>query len=131
MEKGAKPELRLVEDTGGHRRMTELARLFPTLRRADGLAPWDPHKLDAWACSGAPCHGGLHAARFMLAVWSGHAGRVRLGRQTAQGKRDGVTRFILETPWRCGPFDVVDAMGTWDNMHRMVFLAWAKEPWWP
>lgn len=128
MEKGAKPELRLVKGVtviNHYPRMTELARLFPTLDNAP-VDPWDPHKLDNWACDAAPSHGGVYAARFMLAVWSGRMGKINRPR-----KKDDQYRFPVDTYWRCGPFDAVDAMSTWDAMHRAVFCAWVKEPWWP
>jgi hypothetical protein len=106
--------------------MTALALTFPTLCRAEGVEPFDAQLLDAWASSGAPCHGALYAARFVLSVWSGGMGRVCKPR-----KKDDAYRFPVETFWRCGPFDVVDASSTWDAEHRAAFVAWAKEPWWP
>ncbi len=112
--------------------MTELALSFPTLRGADGVEPFDPVVLDEWACGPAPCHGGLLAARFVLAVFHGSAGRVGKRRKTPE--RDewrGAHRFSVDTQWRCGIFDIVDALGTWDHAHRSAFVAWAREPWWP
>lgn len=112
-------------------RMTGLARSFPTLARADGLEPFDPDKLDAWAMTGGPCHGGLLAARFVLTVWSGQA--FTFGQQHYIKRRtpDDLYRVRVETPWRCGLFDVVDALSTWDAQHRAAFVAWALKPWWP
>lgn len=112
-------------------RMTALARSFPTLSRADGLEPFDPEKLDDWAMTGGTCHAGLVAARFILTVWSGQA--FSFGQQTylKQRKPDDLYRVRVETPWRCGLFDVVDALSTWDAKHRAAFLGWAMNPWWP
>ncbi len=90
-----------------HASITDLARSFPSLCAADGLAPWDPEALDRWACGPVPCSGALHAARFVLAVWNVHA------------------------EWECGGFDLVRAVGAWDTAHRAAFLAWASQPWWP
>jgi hypothetical protein len=49
----------------------------------------------------------LHAARFVLALWNSHV------------------------DWECGRFDAVRALGTWDQAHRVAFLVWATQPWWP
>jgi len=113
-------------------KMTALAQSFPTLEIAPGVEPFDPDRLDEWASSGAPSHGALYAARFILAVWAGRAGR--MGKARKSRKKDGwhgEWSFSLVTPWRCGPFDVVDALGTWDWHHRNAFVAWAQGPWWP
>lgn len=32
--------------------------------------------------------------------------------------------------WEVGPFDIMDALGTWDNEHRAAFVRWAAAPWW-
>lgn len=111
-------------------RMMALARTFPTLRSAP-LEPWCPEALDDWGCHGA-CHGAVHAARFVLAVWHGRMGFVGKPRPTPEksGWR-GIHRFPVDTHWRIGPFDVVDAMSTWDATHRAAFITWASEPWYP
>lgn len=88
-------------------RMSILAKSFPTLRGARGLAPWDPEALDSWACGPVPGSGAQHAARFVFAVWNSAA------------------------RWSCGRFDAVRALGSWDRDHQAAFLAWATEPWWP
>jgi hypothetical protein len=108
-------------------KMTALAITFPTLDKAKGIEPFIPTELDAWAC-GPTCHGAEYAARFVLAVFYGRMGRIHKPRQR---KDEGVYRFPVETPWRCGPFDAVDAMSTWDTTHRAAFVAWCREPWWP
>jgi hypothetical protein len=87
--------------------MEELALSFHGLRAADGVRPFDAETLDAWACGPAPGSGALNAARFVLSVWNSRA------------------------KWRCGRFDVVDALSCWDAEHRAAFLAWAQEPCWP
>lgn len=87
-------------------RITALARSFPTLaRQAEGLDPWDPDKFEHWACGPVPSSGAAHAARFILALWRPHGA------------------------WRCGPFLVVPAMGTWDAAHRAAFATWAADAW--
>jgi hypothetical protein len=97
--------------------MVLLARSFPTLQECpsleDGkgdraLAPGIyPEGLDKWACGPAPGHGARCAAQFILAV------------------------FNTSRKWKCGRFDLMEAMGCWDAEHRAAFVAWAKEPWWP
>jgi len=117
-----------------HPKMTALCRTFPTLNHENipGIDPWDPEKLDEWACGAAPSHGALFAARFVLAVWNGRAGRVGKPRKTPEKDSwHGRWRFPFDTQWRCGPFDVVDALGTWDATHREAFIAWVKDPMWP
>jgi hypothetical protein len=83
-----------------------LADTFPSLERAPGVHPWDALKVEKWAVSGGPSHGELCAARFILAVWNQY------------------------DEWRCGPFDVMDALRVWDLPHRKAFLDWAADPWW-
>ncbi len=112
-------------------RMSQLALTFPTLRSAAGVDPFDVDELDAWACGPAPCHGGLWSARFVLAVWSGQMGRVKPSRKIKNPDWEGDRRFPVDTVWKSGLFDVVLALATWDQQHRVAFLAWAREPWWP
>lgn len=85
----------------------QLAVSFPSLANQPGVTPWDSLALDAWACGPAPSHGMLCAARFVLAVWDPN------------------------TDWRCGRFDLMEAMGVWDVAHHRAFVAWALAPWWP
>jgi hypothetical protein len=88
-------------------RMTGLAWSFPTLEYADGVSPWDPDRFEAWLQSGAPGHGARCAGQFVLSVWNPYV------------------------EWRCGRFDLHEALGIWDNHHRAAFLAWTRSPWWP
>lgn len=112
--------------TNNYPMMTRLAATFPTLQDAP-IEPFNPEALDDWACGPAPSSGGRYAARFILAVFSGQFGRC------TNVKRDKDEMFIrtVETAWGCGLFDVVDAMSTWDDSHRLAFLDWAENPWWP
>lgn len=112
--------------------ITELALSFPTLTNADGITPWDPEKLDAWACGGAS-HGGRLAVQFILAVWHGQMGRLSDKPRKTPEKHNwhGTHRWNLDTHWRVGPFDAVRAMGTWDERHRSAYISWLINPWWP
>lgn len=50
--------------------MTRLAKLFPSLRDAPGVDPWDALKLLDWLCSGAATSGNTAAGLFVLGVWN-------------------------------------------------------------
>lgn len=85
--------------------MLVLVESFPTLKGV--LDQWNPETLDTWADGPAPGTGALHAARFVLAVWN------------------------PRTEWKCGRFDLMEALHCWDDDHREAFLTWARKPWWP
>ncbi|OLP16619.1 hypothetical protein BST81_20705 [Leptolyngbya sp. 'hensonii'] len=91
-------------------KMSKLALSFPSLQNAPGVSPWDQHKLDAWATT-AISHGERCTAQFVLAVW-GHT-------------------TMKNCPWKCGPFDFIEAFSVWDDTHRNAFQAWLGDPWWP
>lgn len=82
-------------------RLQALALSFRTLAdwREAGVAPYDPAKLDEWASGPYPSSGALHAARFVLHV------------------EDPAAR------WRAGPFNLKDALTSWDDAHFAAFLA--------
>lgn len=85
--------------------MEKLAQSFPSLKRAPGVAPFDPAKLEAWACGPVPSSGAAHAARFVLHVWN------------------------FRHSWKCGQFDLFAAINVWDEGHAKAFRAWAERPW--
>ena len=115
--------------TNDYPKMTALARTFPTLDRAGGVEPFNAVRLDAWAYGPEPSHGAQHAARFLLAVYVGRA----FNRVVDHRPQDDRATFLftIDAAWNCAPFDVVNAMGTWDAAHRAAFVAWASDPWWP
>ena len=88
-------------------RMAALARTFPSTAKADGVRLWDANTFDRWVAESPVSHGELLTAQFLLAVWD-----------PAQD-------------WRCGRFDLMDALRIWDDRHRAAFLAWVADPWWP
>ena len=87
--------------------MTLLARSFPSVAKATGIDPWDANALDRWMAETPLSHGEVSTARFLLAVWD------------------------PANAWRCGRFELMEAVRVWDDRHRAAFLAWAKAPWWP
>lgn len=86
-------------------RIQNPAHKFPSLRGAPGVTEgWSAVTLDDWAATVASS-GEKHSARFVLGVWNQYE------------------------DWRCGRFDVMEAIATWDNNHRQPFLSWAEQPW--
>lgn len=86
-------------------RMTAFALTFPSMRSAV-VKPWDAAKVDTWG-SGPRSHGERVTASFLLNVWD------------------------PSTDWKCGRFDLIDALRIWDAEHHQAFLRWARDPWWP
>ena len=93
--------------------MSALGALFPTLRTASGVAPWEPDRLIAWLNGPAPGSGAKWAGRFLLSVWNSETDWSALG---------------LATP---GRFDLFQAMASWDNEHVVAMKAWIDAPFWP
>lgn len=92
-----------------HERMCSLVLSFPCLRHAvfrNREGNWCPITFLRWARRNAYSTGEKHAARFVLRVWN----------------------FTVK--WSIGKFDVIDALGTWDEGNRRAFVAWAQNPWW-
>lgn len=86
-------------------RMSELAHSFPSLRKMPGVNLWDPVRLARRV--GTMSHGEQCAARFVLGVWAGgHYPRIRR-------------------------FDLMEAMGCWDQEHQEACAAWIRAPFWP
>ena len=88
-------------------RISGLAKTFPTLRSAPGVAPWCPTKLDSWAASAQPSTAAVHAARFVLSLWDNRRS------------------------WQCGSFDLVEAMRVWDKPHVDALGCWLTLRWLP
>ena len=87
-------------------RTIALAKSLPVLAQADGIEPFDPAALDAWAVA-AEQDGriaALFSARFVLHV------------------------FDCRRKWACGRFDLMPAMRAWDDLHQAAFRAWAAHP---
>lgn len=96
-------------------KMKTLAESFPAFRDVfkDG---WSVERLSQWWKSGAPTGGSRHAAMFLLQVWN-------CTTTAAEWRKYGFPGME--------PFNVVRALGTWDNFYRAVFLRWCAEPFFP
>lgn len=88
--------------TGKDIQFIHLAMRFPTLFDADGISPWNPQRLDAWAAEQADDPAAVAAAQFVLALWNRNC------------------------QWECGAFDLLTAFENWDLPHRLGFLEWAS-----
>jgi hypothetical protein len=97
--------------------MTELAKLFPTMRNVPGIDPWNVEQLIAWLNSGAPTSGSWNAAMFLLGVWN----------PSTKWNKEGVKM----RKGASGKFDLFRAMSCWDEEHIAAFLEWANNPFWP
>lgn len=73
--------------------------------KKSGANPWDAKTLEV-NFDGAS-HGEKCVISFLLNVWDPGG------------------------DWSCGKFDVIDAMGIWNEKERDAFLIWAIKPWWP
>jgi hypothetical protein len=101
--------------------MTTLARMFPTLRDAPGVDPWDATEFLRWTCTGGLSSGMLHAARFMLSVWNPRVDWNEVAHEEG----------ILEGDEKLSPFNLHDALGCWDYEHRDAFASWVRGAFWP
>jgi hypothetical protein len=89
-------------------RMSRLAESFPCMRggRVAGVRPWSATTL---ATASGLSHGEHCVVQFLLSVWNPSP--------------------LAE--WKCGRFDVQDALGVWSGEYLKAFVAWAAKPWWP
>ena len=91
--------------------MARLAGTFPCMKGKAGvlerIPAWDANRIDSWAASGGARHGQRVTAQFLLSVWN------------------------PEETWKCGVFNLMEALRVWDEPHHKAFLAWASNPWWP
>lgn len=77
----------------------ELAQLFPSLREAPGLEPFDEHRFADWMDKDASPQA-LHAAKLVLSVW------------------ENQPSF----------FNLTEAFRDWDDEHREAYVAWFTRP---
>lgn len=84
-------------------KIAEIAESFPSLKKADGVWPWSPNRLDVWASEFGRSDDAVHSARFLLRLWN------------------------ADCDWECGRFDAQTAIRSWDRIHRRAFLDVATE----
>ena len=84
-------------------KLVQLARSFHSLESAP-MRHLD--ELGKWARPKS--HGERLAVAFIYSVWSGSP-------DAFHGIR---------------PFELHEALGTWDAVNRAAFIEWVKEPWW-
>ncbi len=93
-------------------RMSALATSFPSLKGIDrdyaGIDPWNPDKLDNWACGPMSTTRTQHIARFLLSIVWNH--------------------YLA---WRCGYFDLHASTRDLDKEDRKVIADWLLNPWFP
>lgn len=108
--------------------MTRLCLAFPSLRGAEGVDPWDPLEFLHWLCtSGAVTAGSDCAGRFVLQVWNSAEDWLAVARELGYVPR----RKPRERRPFPAPFNVAEAFGRWDEVHRAAFLAWCEAPFHP
>ena len=101
-----------AEDRQVKLRFWKFVESFPSLAKWAANASavdekFNAMKFDKWASGPCPGHGALEAARFVLSVWN------------------------PSTDWKCGRFQIHDALSCWDGRHQEAFLRWCADPWWP
>lgn len=112
---------------GGSKGMTRLARSFPSLQDASGIDPWDAMAFARGAFGGWQTGGSRHAVRFVLQVWN----RDTDWRKVAVEEGWCSARSAKNEHHPLAPFNVVAALGSWDQKHVTAFLAWCEAPFFP
>jgi hypothetical protein len=102
--------------------MSTLGRMFPSLRDAHGVDPWDVDMLVRWLNTAAYGKAERCAGLFLLSVWNADD-------WCAYGLK--VRRPEHKEDRRIGRFDFNDAWACWDEHNRAAALAWLSCPFWP
>ena len=108
-----------------------MARNFPALTNRVPT-PWNAMRFRANGI--AASHGERCAVQFVLAVWNYSADWDQPEIIDTWLRETGLTEDKLG--WnpreaKLGRFDVIDALGVWDQENRAAFTEWAKDPIWP
>lgn len=92
-------EIQFLPLLSPNRAIASLANMFPSLREAPGLEPFDENRFGEWMNSEASS-AGKHAARLVLSVWENvpHA------------------------------FNLIEAFQDWDDEHREAYVVWFQQP---
>ncbi len=86
---------------------SEMCKLFPDLRNAPGVDPWEPGELDTWAATDPMGANSKSNVRFILGIWSGSGADY----------------------WKVGKFELADVTG-FDQHGLKAFQEWAEDPFW-
>lgn len=105
----------------GAESMTRLAALFPSLRAAPGVSPWNANEFLRWATSGVLSHGEVLAAKFVLGVWNSSTDWEDTAREMK----------LIKPDQKFSRFDLFEAMNVWDQAHINAALAWIELPFSP
>jgi hypothetical protein len=100
--------------------MSVLARSFLSLAGAPGLEPWNVDTFLPWLCSPERHPSALHAGRFLLGVWNPGADWQELAAELG-----------LSQCASARPFNLLEAVETWDAEHLAAAVAWMDAPFWP
>lgn len=109
----------------GRQALSQLGRLFPSMRDVPGVDPWEEDALLEWLCGPAPTSGSFAAAMFLLGVYNSSVDWAQVAHE----------RGLLEAlPSPTSPlrrFDLFRAMSCWDRDHVAAFRAWVDAPFIP
>ena len=81
------------------KRLPSLARRFPCLADAEGVAPWDPERLYAWIRTAGVGGAAWHAGLLLLNLWG-------------------------EGDWE--RFDALEAARVWEDGDKQMFINWMR-----
>ena len=125
-------ELRsILREDGAEAFIVALAKSFPAVCKRVPT-PW--HSMRFRSSGIAASHGERCAVQFVLAVWNYSADWDHPDVIKAWLEETGLTEHKLgwnPSEAKLGKFDVIDALGVWDEENRAAFSEWAKEPIWP
>lgn len=140
--------------------MAALVSLFPTLRTASGVHPWNATEFVRWAALHVHGSGSAHAVRFVLSVWNPSTDWREILKgakpcdedqvlyRTMQRLRQEATVTLSERLGKAPtapqiekeldgwlelfqPFHLAHAVAVWDAKHRAAVSAWIADPFWP
>ena len=100
--------------------MSVLARSFPSLAGAPGLEPWNVDAFLPWLCSPEREATAVHAGRFLLGVWNPSTAWQEVAAELGVSQCTGAR-----------PFNLMEAVESWDGEHLAAAVAWMDAPFWP